>query len=108
MMTLATVLLAVALLLFAVLTCFAIRNLYVYRFKMRCIDAAYNVVCGFYDSLKEGELILRNEEYMEIDRLKRNVCDMSYERMLFSFKPLKLRYWFTPEEIEFLKKGGME
>lgn len=31
-------------------------------------------------------------------------CKHTYDRMLFSFKPLKLEYWFTKEELEEIKK----
>lgn len=31
----------------------------------------------------------------------------SYDSMLYSFKPLKLNYWFTPEEIRFIEEGKL-
>lgn len=32
----------------------------------------------------------------------------SFEDMLYSIKPLKIKYWFTKEEIEFLNKYNNE
>lgn len=39
------------------------------------------------------------DKYLLVDSL---TDKHSYERMLYSFKPLKLKYWFTEEEISLL------
>ena len=36
------------------------------------------------------------------------ICDKySYARMIFSFRPLKLEYWYDEEEIAFINEGGV-
>ena len=32
-------------------------------------------------------------------------CEASYDRMNNSFKPLRLEYWFTKEQVDYLKGG---
>lgn len=38
----------------------------------------------------------------DISYLWRKLDDISCEKMLFSFKPLKMEYWFTDEELKLL------
>lgn len=53
---------------------FFIRNKFVYDFSIRL----FNIDCKYGTKLNDKH---------------------SYEDMLFSFKPLKLKYWFTEEEL---------
>jgi hypothetical protein len=40
--------------------------------------------------------------YQDISYLWEILDDISYEKMLFSFKPLKMEYWFTDDELKLL------
>ena len=66
---------------------FAIRNERVYLFREILSDMAYEYqVRHTYESRKDVFQWFCNKH--------------SYNEMLFSFKPLKLKYWFSDEEIK--------
>lgn len=70
-------------------------------------DAAFAVVGDFLSSLKDDqELNDRKKEYEELKKMCRQIVEKySYEQILYSLKPFKLEAWFTPEEVEFIKRG---
>lgn len=43
------------------------------------------------------------EELMEIDRVVDDIRAVPYEKVLFSFKSLKIENWFTEEQVKFLR-----
>ena len=64
-----------------------VRNSKVYKFTLKLIDlaCAYNI---------------RHLQDLYDDNAYEWFCDKySYEKLLFSFKPLSLKYWFTEDEI---------
>lgn len=68
------------------------RNNKVYLFSLEVIDLAHNTAEKHIDAgMDDWE----------------DVCDLTekhgYMRMLFSFKPLKLEYWYTEDEIRKMK-----
>ena len=70
------------------------------------------LVASFYVMIRnhrvykfQDEFVKRRAEYEETDRMIKRITSKSYERMVFSFKPLKLEYWYSEEEIAFIKKG---
>lgn len=70
-----------------------IRNDRVYVFSKHIIDCSYEevqrVTCEDIDRAKQL--------YSRLDEIyNRN----SYDEMLYSIKPLKVKYWFTEEEIK--------
>ena len=85
----------------------AFRNNKTYAFTRFYGDAAFEVVGNFLNSLKDDqELNDRKEEYKELKKMCRQIIEKySYEQILFSLKPFKLESWFTPEEVEFIKRG---
>ena len=85
----------------------AFRNNKTYAFTRFYGDASFQVVGDFLNSLHDDqELKDREEEYKELKKMCRQIINKySYEQILFSFKPFKLKSWFTPEEIEFIKRG---
>lgn len=85
----------------------AIRNNKTLRFSLMYADATFKVVEDFLNSLHDDqELADRNQEYEELKKMQNQIlCKHSYNKILFSFKPFKLESWFTPEEIEFIKRG---
>ena len=70
-------------------------------------DAAFEVVGDFLNNLQnDQELHDREEEYKELKKMCfQIVYKYSYEQILYSLKPFKLEAWFTPEEVEFIKRG---
>ena len=69
---------------------FMVRNEMVYRFRIKIIHLLYEDI--------------RNYKMLDAinDRLR---CEASYDRMFRSFKPLRLEYWFTKEQVDYLKGG---
>lgn len=64
-----------------------IRNQLVWGFRIKLIKLRY---------ARELEHIDKHDFEYTLDLNNK----YSYTRMLFSFKPLKLKYWFTEEEIK--------
>lgn len=69
------------------------RNDKVYTFRMGIIE-----MCHRYNMYHA----IRGLEYT--DAYSRFLDKYTYNRMTFSFRPLKLKYWFTEEEIKELTK----
>ena len=68
------------------------RNDKVYTFSIHIIDCSHDEIQRvIHEDIDRGKQLIEQIEKM----YKRN----SYERMLFSIKPLKIKYWFTEEEI---------
>ena len=81
-------------LLFIILSIFILcRNDKVYTFRIDIIS-----MCHRYNMYH----VIRCLEYT--DAYSRFLDKYTYNRMIFSFKPLKLKYWFTEEEIKELTK----
>ena len=97
--------------LFCVLLVWALlltfRNNKTCAFTLFYSDAAFKVVEDFLNSLHDDqELHDREEEYKELKKMCfQIVYKYSYEQILYSLKPFKLEAWFTPEEVEFIKRG---
>lgn len=72
-----------------------IRNVKVYKFRKYISFLVY---------LKSMAMINNNISMKEIDHLWDIINNVSYNKMLYSYKPLKLEYWFTKEEIEKITK----
>ena len=86
---------------------FLIRNNKVLVFKTSVLHCSYNVLDHFLKSLKnDKELSNRYDEYKNLQDIVYKINSISYEKMLFSIKPLKLKYWFTESEIRLIQKGS--
>ena len=85
----------------------AFRNNKTYAFTHFYGDAAFKVVEDFLSNLHgDQEFYDKLEEYKELKKMFYQIIDKySYEQILYSFKPFKLESWFTPEEVEFIKRG---
>ena len=70
-----------------------IRNNKVCKFRMYIADLIYSRAC---DMINDGV------SYQDISYLWNMLNDISYDEMLFSFKPLKMECWFTDDELELL------
>lgn len=64
------------------------RNNKVYDFRMEIIDLTHSGI------MLDKELFYKRMYLSD---------KHSYNKMLYSFKPLKLEYWYTPEEIKLIK-----
>lgn len=79
-----------------------IRNNLVCRFTLQLNEGGYKIVTNYLDScgdyLTDDEL--KNYEYLH--SIWVSINNISYTRMLFSFKPLTPKYWLTEEQQDFL------
>lgn len=69
---------------------FVFRNFLVYEFQMALLSMAYN-----YNNRRLQSGILDFEDAIDWFFDKH-----SYSSMVFSFKPLKLEYWYSEEELK--------
>lgn len=75
--------------LLLMITYLMLRNIFVYSFKRKIVSMS-----EAYDRRKIDAYIF------DFDSAFDWFCDQyTYEEMLFSFKPLKLKYWYTEEEL---------
>ena len=70
-----------------------IRNNKVCKFRMYIADLIYSRAC---DMINDGAY------HGDIFGLWDMLDDISYEEMLYSFKPLKMECWFTDDELKSL------
>ena len=95
-------------LLVALFICFylLIRNKRVYTFRTTINDIGYNIVqkhtlnCPIH--IDEESYNAYNEENERLRNMWLSLENISYDKMLFSIKPLKPKYWLNKEQIEFL------
>lgn len=86
------------------------RNEAVYRMRERVNNACYKHELQFINSCaRNHELLRRLDELNKIRALSDAMRHRnSYDKMYFSFRPLKIENWYTPTECEIIKKYGYE
>lgn len=95
-------------LLFAICIYFylSIRNNRVFEFRTTINDIGYNIVqkhtlnCPII--IDEESYNAYNEENERLRNMWLSLGNTSYDKMLFSIKPLKPKYWLNKEQMEFL------
>lgn len=80
-----------------------IRNERVAGFQLALVELSHNVLKNYLKSLKDdSELDI--EYYNKLCKYRDEICDISYNKMMWSFtRPLTIEEWLTKEQIEFLK-----
>ena len=78
---------------------FLIRNEKVLYFRVNCVNHAYYYLYKTLHCCTNEEDL--DEYYKLCERVNNAIDRYSYDKMLCSFKPLKLEYWFKEEEISF-------
>ena len=73
----------------------------VFVFQMYLIDQGHNICKKHLDSV---ELFDKNaqKEHEILRNTWEEIVNISYEKMLFSFKPLKPEYWLNEKQLKFL------
>lgn len=79
-----------------------IRNYNVFIFQLYLVEQGYNICKKHLDSVEHFD-----EKEWDKHQLLRNmwneIADISYAKMLFSFKPLKPEYWLNEKQLDFLR-----
>lgn len=78
-----------------------IRNNYVRDFKLYLNDTGCDICMKYLNSIEE----YTESEMLCHEKLRSiwlSIADISYDKMLFSFKPLREEYWLTQEQQAFL------
>lgn len=73
--------------------CILIRNDKVYKFRVYIANLIHSRAC---DMINDGA------SYQDTSYLWNMLDNISYEKMLYSFKPLKMECWFTDDELKSL------
>jgi len=96
-------------LLFAASICFylSIRNNRVYKFRTTINAIGYNIIQKYTTNWPIGIDEESYNAYKEEHERLRNMwlsltASIPYEKMLFSIKPLKPKYWLNEEQLNFL------
>lgn len=80
------------------------RNDRVYEFRIMLTDLCCKINCDYLDSLEGKDYTDDRRKYKEyLSKMWDSISDISYEKMLYSIKPLKPEYWLNKEQLEFLK-----
>lgn len=101
-----TKLILVLLILIMILCLYALnRNNKVHYFITSLSDFLFDELKRIINTYKDDDEFHEDENnYYNIkEKVQFLLYKHSYEKYLFSFKPLKLEKWFTKEELEFIK-----
>lgn len=79
-----------------------IRNFKVYAFQIYLNDCGYNICMKYLDSVKHFDEKALNEHKL-LREMWDEIANIPYEKMLFSFKPLKPEYWLNEKQLDFLR-----
>jgi hypothetical protein len=95
----------IVLILVALSLYLGIRNNKVYYFKISFGHFLFDELMRILKTYKDDDEFSKDEDNLNIIREKVYFLlnKHSYNKYLFSFKPLKLEKWFTEEELEFIK-----
>lgn len=94
----------ICLLALAVCIYFLNRNKQVGEFQMYIVYLAFKPEETYLKCTPDDKFSLK-EYHALLNQRDKIINAVSYERMLYSIKPLKLKYWYTEEQIKFLTDG---
>lgn len=78
-----------------------IRNIKVYNFQIYLNHHGYDICNKYLNSVEFFDEKAQNE-FKLLNDMWDSITDISYEKMLFSFKPLKPEYWLNEKQLKFL------
>ena len=88
--------------LFLFLIYLFVRNVMVFKFEQWLNETGYSIVVSYINSCSEP---ITDEEWKNIEYLDsvwKSIMDISYSKKVFSFKPLKPKFWLTKEQQDFM------
>ena len=80
------------------------RNNKVYYFSISLSHFLFDELNRILNTYKNDDEFSKDEDNLRIisEKIQFLLDKYSYNKYLFSFKPLKLKKWFTEEELEFI------
>lgn len=80
-----------------------IRNNFVYEFVTSLNETCYQVCLNHNDKIYDyNNLKDFMKEHEKLEDIWKSISEIGYEKMLYSFKPLKPKYWLNKEQLEFI------
>lgn len=82
---------------------FEYRNDKVYRFLKGLNNDCSKILINYLNNASWTERPIESQKtYKKMDVMADSIRELEYNKLLFSFKPLKVEYWLTHEQIAFL------
>lgn len=83
------------------------RNEVVYEFRSAISAGCFGYMEKRLNEYREdGRLVTHMADYKKEEAVAYEILDKySYENMLFSIKPLKLKGWFSEDEVKLIEEG---
>ena len=100
------VLVVVMLIVFIALAYLMIRNTFVYNFKMHLSYICHSICKEHISKIYEYYSIFDyDKDHEKLIKMLDSMSNISYEKMLYSFKPLKPKYWLNEEQMKFIENA---
>lgn len=94
----------ILILMLCISTYILMRNVKVFKFKTKLNYICYNVCHNHSATITNYDNIddyIREQD--EMVRLWDSISDISWNKMVWSIKPLKVEYWLNEEQLKFIK-----
>lgn len=83
----------------------SIRNNRVGMFRIMLNHLTSDLILNYLNSKKEKSFQEQQDEYDYLVQRRYHIINKhTYERMLFSFKPLQIDSWFSEEDVEYMQQ----
>lgn len=80
-----------------------IRNNFVYKFVTNLNETCYQICLNHSNKIFDyNNLEDFMKEHERMEDMWESISKIKYEKMLYSFKPLKPKYWLNKEQLEFI------
>lgn len=83
-----------------------VRNNFVYKFVTNLNETCYQI-CLNHSNKIYGYNNLEDfiKEHEKLEDMWESISKIKYEKILYSFKPLKPKYWLNKEQLEFINNS---
>lgn len=80
-----------------------VRNNFVYKFVTNLNETCYQICLNHSNKIFDyNNLEDFMKEHERMEDMWESISKIKYEKMLYSFKPLKPKYWLNKEQLEFI------
>ena len=83
-----------------------VRNNFVYKFVTNLNETCYQICLNHNDKIYDcNNLEDFMKEHERMEDMWESISKIKYEKILYSFKPLKPKYWLNKEQLEFINNS---